>query len=84
MQRENVTVRFPAELWAQAKSLKMDAESLNELVVEALEHEVQRRRALSAHQRIQARRGAIQKRTGPQPDAVGLIRSLRTGDAGSE
>ena len=47
-------------------------------------HEVHRRRALKAHQRIQARREAIQKRTGSQPDAVELIRSLRQGNARRE
>jgi hypothetical protein len=47
-------------------------------------NEVQRRRALSAHQRIQARREAIQKRTGFQPNAVELIRALRKGDVRRE
>ncbi len=47
-------------------------------------NEKQRRRALKAHQRIQARREAIQKRTGFQPDAVGLFRSLRQGNARRE
>jgi hypothetical protein len=47
-------------------------------------NKVQRRRALSAHQRIQARREAIFKRTGLQPDAVELIRLLHKGDARRE
>jgi hypothetical protein len=47
-------------------------------------NEVQRRRALNTHQRIQARREAIQKRTGSQPDSIELIRSLRQGNARRE
>ncbi len=47
-------------------------------------NEVQRYRALIVHQRIQARRRAIQKRTGSQPDSVELIRSLRQGNAQRE
>jgi hypothetical protein len=47
-------------------------------------NEVQRYIALNAHQRIQAHRRAIQKRTGFQPDTVELIRSLRQGDARRE
>jgi hypothetical protein len=47
-------------------------------------NEVQHRKALKAHQRIQARREAIRKRTGLQPDAVELIRALRKGDARRE
>jgi hypothetical protein len=46
--------------------------------------EMQCRRALNAYQRIQVRREAIQKRTGFQPDAVELIRSLRQGNARRE
>lgn len=44
-------------------------------------NEVQRHKVLKAHQRIQARREAIQKRTGFQPGAVELICSLRIGEA---
>jgi hypothetical protein len=80
MQRESITIRFPAALLTQAKSLKVDEESFNDLVVEALDHEVRRRQAIAAHHRIQDRRQSILKRTGVQPDSTGLIRELRSGE----
>jgi hypothetical protein len=79
-QRESITIRFPAELLAQAKSLKVDEESFNDLVVEALEHEVRRRQGLAAHERIRARRQSILERTGLQSDSTELIRELRSGE----
>jgi predicted CopG family antitoxin len=78
--REAVTIRFPVDLLDQAKQLKKGKESFNELVIEALEHEVRRRRALTAHQSIVARRAQIKARTGVQPEATALIRSLREGE----
>ena len=80
MQRESLTIRFPPELLAQAKSLKVDQESFNDLVVSALQGEVSRRQAISAHQRITQRRRSIQKRTGIQPNSTPDIRELREGD----
>lgn len=79
-QRESITIRFPAELLAQAKSLKVDEESFNDLVVEALDHEVRRRQGLAAHERIRARRQSILERTGLQSDSAELIRELRSGE----
>ncbi len=78
--REAVTIRFPANLLAQAKQLKEGKESFNDLVTEALEHEVRRRKAIAAHQSIVARRTKIKARTGVQPKATALIRSLREGE----
>ncbi len=78
--REAVTIRFPVDLLAQAKQLKKGKESFNDLVIEALEQEVRRRRALTAHQSILARRSQIKERTGVQPKATALIRSLREGE----
>ena len=43
--REAVTIRFTIDLPAQAKQLKKDKESFNELVIAALGQEVRRRRA---------------------------------------
>jgi predicted CopG family antitoxin len=80
MQREAVTIRFPANLIHQAKKLKDGRESFNELVVEAVEREVRRRRAMAAHKSIVARRAEIKAKTGVQPDATALIRALREGE----
>ncbi|OKH20214.1 hypothetical protein NIES593_19655 [Hydrococcus rivularis NIES-593] len=84
MEREAVTIRFPAKLVRQAKQLKYGGESFNELVVEAVEREVRRRRALSAHESIVARRAEIKAKTGVQPDATALIRALREGEGRRE
>lgn len=84
MEREAVTIRFPAKLVRQAKQLKYGGESFNELVVEAVEREVRRRRALSAHESIVARRAEIKAKTGVQPDATVLIRALRKGEGRRE
>lgn len=45
IEKEAVTIRFPSELMRQAKRLKSGKESFNELVVEAVEREVRRRKA---------------------------------------
>ncbi|WP_404783118.1 YlcI/YnfO family protein [Altericista sp. CCNU0014] len=80
MQRESITIRFPSGLLARAKALKVDEESFNDLVVEALDHEVHRRQAIAAHDRIRSRRQAILQRTGVQPRSVAEIRELRSGE----
>lgn len=69
-------MRFPAELLANAKSVKSEEESLNDLMVLALEREVRRCRGLAAHQRILA----ISKQLPMQPDATELIHKLREGE----
>ncbi|MCM1982412.1 hypothetical protein [Lyngbya confervoides] len=51
----------------------------NDLVVNALEQEVSRRQAFSAHERIQQRRQAIFQRTGVQPESTELVREMRQG-----
>lgn len=53
MEREAVTIRFPVNLIKQAKQLKDGGESFNELVVEALEREVKRRKTWAAHEAIE-------------------------------
>jgi predicted CopG family antitoxin len=80
MEREAVTIRFPADLLAKAKSLKEGSESLNDLVVEAVEREVKRRKGWTAHQRIIARSEAVKAKTGIQSPSTDLIRSLREGE----
>ena len=80
MQRESITIRFPSDLLAQAKALKVDEESFNDLVVEALDYEVRRRQGLAAHDRIRLRRKSILQRTGIQPASADLIRELRAGE----
>ncbi|NMG18741.1 YlcI/YnfO family protein [Brasilonema bromeliae] len=77
MEREAVTIRFPSDLLAKARSLKEGNESLNDLVVEAVEQEVRRRRGWAAHQRIIARSEAVKAKTGIQSASTELIRSLR-------
>lgn len=81
MQRESVTIRFPFALLTKAKSLKVDEESFNDLVVKALDHEIRRRQAISAHHRIHSRRQSILERTGVQSSSSELIRELRSGEA---
>lgn len=80
MKREAVTIKFPADLVQKAKQLKTDSDSFNELVVEALEKEVKRRRASKAHETILEIREQVKKRTGIHPDPVFLIRQLREGE----
>jgi hypothetical protein len=80
MEREAVTIRFPADLLVKAKKVKFANESLNDLVVEALEREVRHRRGWAAHQRIIARSETVKAKTGIQPTSGDLIRSFREGE----
>ncbi len=77
MEREALTIRFPADLLVKAKKIKESSESLNDLVVEALEREVSRRRGWAAHQRIIDRSEIVKAKTGIQTASTDLIRSLR-------
>jgi hypothetical protein len=79
MEKEAVTIRFPSDLLQKAKQLKESGESFNELVIEALEREVKRRKGIATHHRILARRQEIKAKTGVQPNSTALIRSLREG-----
>ncbi|MGM3305083.1 YlcI/YnfO family protein [Anabaena sp. WFMT] len=80
MEREALTIRFPSELLAKARKLKEGRESFNDLIVEAVEREVRRRRGWAAHQRIIARSETIKAKTGIQPTSIDMIRSLREGE----
>jgi hypothetical protein len=78
-EREALTVRFPTGLLAQVRKHKSQDESLNDLVIKALEREVRYRQGLTAHHRIVTRREKIREKTGTQPNSVDLIRQLREG-----
>lgn len=80
MERQAVTVRLPTDLLEQVKQFQENRESFNELVVEAVTREVQRRQALAAHQRIVARSAEVERQTGVQPSSIDLIRQLREGE----
>jgi hypothetical protein len=77
--REALTIRFPAALLTTAKAIKGEGESLNELVVGAVEREIRRRHALQAYEEVLRLREAIKASSGPQADSGPLIRSLREG-----
>lgn len=79
MEREAITIRFPTSLLTKARSLKQESESLNDLVIVALENFLRQRKALAAHQRIVARSEAIKARNGIQPASTDIIRSFREG-----
>jgi hypothetical protein len=79
MKREALTIRFPAELLQKIRALKRDDESINELVVQALEKEMKWRSAWVAHEQIQTIREQIKQRTGVHPDPLPLIHQLREG-----
>jgi hypothetical protein len=81
MEREAVTIRFPVDLIKQAKQLKDGGESFNELVVEALKHEVKRRKAWAAHETILKIREQVKQRTGIHPDPAPVVRQLREGES---
>lgn len=49
MKREALTIRFPAELLQKIRALKREDESLNDLIVQALEKEMKWRSAWAAH-----------------------------------
>lgn len=80
MEREALTIRFPAKLLQKIRALKRENESLNDLVVQALEKEMKWRSAWAAHEQIQIIREQIKQRTGVHPDSVPLIRQLREGE----
>lgn len=79
MEREAVTIRIRADLLEQARQFLEVSESFNEMVVEAIAHEVRRRRSLRAHQRIVARSAEVEAATGIQSSSVDLISKLRSG-----
>ncbi|QLE57851.1 YlcI/YnfO family protein [Nostoc sp. TCL26-01] len=81
MEREALTIRFPAELLQKIRALKRDDESLNDLVVQALEKEMKWRSSWAAHKQIQTIREQVKQRIGVHPDPVPMIRQLREGES---
>ena len=79
MERKALTIRFPVELLQKVRSLKRDDESLNDLIVQALEKEIKWRSAWAAHEQIQTVREQVKQRTGIHPNPAPLIRQLREG-----
>ncbi len=77
--RDALTVRFPPDLLARAKEVRNPDESLNQLIVSALEREITRREGLRTLREIDEVRDRIAARTGPQPDSTPTIRALRDG-----
>ena len=78
--REPVTIRFPLELLSRARQARTERESLNDLVLQAVNREVTRRQALDAHAAIVRINERVKARTGPHSDSVPLIRELREGE----
>lgn len=79
-ERKGLTVRFPPDLLVEARATIFEDESLNDLIVRALEREVRRRKALDNLAEIDLLREAIRQRGGTQPDSAPLIRALRSGE----
>jgi hypothetical protein len=79
--RNAITVRFPSVLLSRARASTTDRESLNDLVIEAVEREIRRRQGLLAYAAIRRLREDIKTRAGSQPDSSPLIRELRDGVA---
>jgi predicted CopG family antitoxin len=77
--RAVVTIRLPAEIIEQAKRLKSPDESLNDVIVEAIEKEIRRRRGLKALESIREIREQVEAETGIHPSSVPFIRALRAG-----
>ena len=80
MEQQAVTISIPADLLEQARKFRENSESFNEMVVEAIAHEVRRREDLAAHQRIVARSAKVEAETGIQTSSVDLIHQLREGE----
>lgn len=78
--REAVTIRFPTAVISSARNAKGAHESLNDLVIEAVEREIRRRATVQAMTAIAKVRDAVKAQTGIHPDSGPLIRALRDGD----
>ncbi len=72
---ESVTLNIPQKLLGNAQRLSSPDETLNDVVILALDREVRRRKGLAANQKILA----LNKELPPQPDDTELIRQLREG-----
>lgn len=78
--REALTIRFPSELLSNAKTVKSDRESFNDLVVNAVDREVRRRQGLQTLGEILQTNEEIFQRVGLLPDSTPMIRAFRDGE----
>jgi hypothetical protein len=75
--RDPLTVRFPSKLLDQTRTVKRPGESLNDVVVSALEREVRRRTALELGTTILRTRDEMLA-SGPRTSSsIDLIHELR-------
>ncbi len=72
----SLSIHIPQELLESAQRLSSPDETLNDVVILALDREVRRRKGLAAHQKILA----LNKELPTQPDHTELIRELREGE----
>ncbi|MFN0073712.1 MAG: YlcI/YnfO family protein [Chloroflexota bacterium] len=73
------TVRIPIPLLHEAQDVIEGRESLNDLIVTAIEREVRRRRANKALDNIELLSARIRAEAGIQPSSTQMIRDLREG-----
>ncbi len=78
-ERQALTVRFPSALLGLAKGVRNDGESLNDVIVKAVDREIRRRRGLHALDEIDRIREQVKQESGIQPDSTPMIRELREG-----
>lgn len=78
--REALTIRFPLNILEGARETKSEGESLNDLIVKAVEHEIRRRKSMDAHEGIMRIREQIRARNAVLTDSVPLIRAMREGE----
>lgn len=78
-QREAMTVRIPSRLLESARAVRDGDESLNALLVAALEREVRRREGLRTVDRIEKHSQQIRARFGVHTDSVPVLKELREG-----
>jgi hypothetical protein len=77
--RAALTIRIPEDMLALAKELKEDRESLNDLVIDAIDREVRRRQTSKIMAEVAELRERIFQRFGAHPDSTPMIRELREG-----
>jgi hypothetical protein len=75
-----MTVRLPVGLIRDLKALRHEHESVNDLITDALEAEVKRRRASPAMEAIRNLKLETERRCGVLSGSNEIIRSLRAGE----
>lgn len=78
--REAITVRFPSGTLSDARKGKAERESMNDLIAQAFQAEIARRRGMQALERIRKIREQVGAESGNQEDSGPLIRALREGE----